>query len=429
MDQPLRLLLVDDAEDDTQMLLQSLRSHGCAVASEAVDTPAGMRAALERQEWDLIACDYALPHFSARAALALAKELRPGVPFIIVSREIDPNLAVELIKLGAQDYVQKSELIRLGPVVEREVRNAALTRQRRLAEDKLRESQELFRAIVENVGDLVAVLDTDGRRIYNSPSYRPLFREQDIRQGSISFLEIHPEDRERIKELFRRTVMTGIGERAEFRFVLKDSSIRHMESDGRAIRGPDGKVSKVVVVSRDITELKLLEVRLREMAATDFLTGLANRRHFLARLEQELSRIHRLDGHCASVLMLDSDHFKQVNDTFGHATGDNVLRHLAALMQRELRNIDTIGRVGGEEFAVILPGADLPAAEVFAERLRNKIAASPMTHEDQPIALTVSIGVAGMKTGDASADDALVRADRALFRAKECGRNRVSVEV
>jgi len=428
MDRPLRLLLVEDAEDDAQMLLQSLRSHGFALASEAVDTPAGMRAALERQEWDLIACDYALPHFSARAALALAKELRPGVPFIIVSREIDLNLAVELIKLGAQDYVQIGELIRLGPVVERELRNAALARQRRLAEDKLREGQELFRAIVENVGDLVAVLDTDGRRIYNSPSYRPLFREQDIRQGSISFSEIHPEDRERIKDLFRRTVTTGIGERAEFRFVLKDGSIRHMESDGRAIRGPDGKVSKVVVVSRDITELKLLEVRLREMAATDFLTGLANRRHFLARLEQELSRIHRLDGHCASVLMLDSDHFKQVNDTFGHATGDNVLRHLAALMQRELRNIDTIGRVGGEEFAVILPGADLPAAEVFAERLRNKIAASPMTHEDQPIALTVSIGVAGMRAGDASADDALVRADRALFRAKECGRNRVAVE-
>ena len=304
-----------------------------------------------------------------------------------------------------------------------------ITRQRKLAEDKLRESQELFRAIVENVGDLVAVLDSDGRRIYNSPSYRPLFREEDIRQGSNSFLEIHPEDRERIKEIFRRTVTTGVGERAEFRFVLKDGSVRHMESDGRAIRGADGKVSKVVVVSRDITELKLLEAKLRDMAATDFLTGLANRRHFLARLEQELSRMHRLDGHCASVLMLDSDHFKKVNDTYGHATGDNVLRHLAVLMQHELRKVDTVGRVGGEEFAVLLPGAELPAAEVFAERLRTKVAGTPMAHEDRVIPLTVSIGVAGMKASDASADDALVRADRALFRAKERGRNNVAVEI
>ena len=429
MNQPLRLLIVDDSVEDIEFLLQSLRSQGYLVVSAAVDTPMSMRAELERQEWDLITCDHSMPNFDAPAALAIAKELRPDVPFIIVSGEIDLNLGVALIKSGAQDYVRKSELIRLGPVIERELRDAKLKRQHKLAEDRLRESQELFRAIVENVGDLVAVLDTDGRRIYNSPSYRPLFREQDIRPGSSSFLEIHPEDREQIKDMFRRTVATGVGERAEFQFVLKDGSIRNMESDGRAIRGADGKVSKVVVVSRDITDLKRMEAELREMAATDFLTGLANRRHFLARLDQELARVHRHEGQCASVLMLDSDHFKQVNDTFGHATGDKVLRHLAMLMQNELRKIDTAGRVGGEEFAVILPGADLPAAEIFAERLRKKVAGTPMVQEDRAIPLTVSIGVAGMNASDASADDALVRADRALYRAKECGRNRVEVEV
>ena len=429
MNQPLRLLIVEDSADDKELLLRSLRSQGYQVMSAAVDAPVAMRAALERQEWDLITCDHSLPNFGAPAALAIAKELRPDVPFIIVSGEIDLNLAVALIKLGAQDYVQKSELIRLGPVIERELRDARLTRQRKLAEDRLHESQELFQAIVENVGDLVAVLDTDGRRIYNNPSYRPLFREKDIRPGSGSFLEIHLEDRERIKEVFRRTVATGVGERAEFRFVLKDGSIRHMESDGRAIRGADGAVSKVVVVSRDITELKHLEAELREMAATDFLTGLANRRHFLARLEQELARIQRLEKHRASVLMLDSDHFKRVNDTFGHATGDKVLRHLAVLMQKGLRKVDIAGRVGGEEFAIILPGADLPAAEVFAERLRKKVAGTPMAQEDRAIPLTVSIGVTGMKASDTSADDALVRADRALYRAKECGRNKVTVEV
>jgi diguanylate cyclase (GGDEF)-like protein/PAS domain S-box-containing protein len=387
-----------------------------------------MRAALEEQEWDLIICDQSMPGFSAPAALAIAKELRPDVPFIIVSAEIDINLAVALIKLGAQDYVQKIQLIRLGPVIERELRDAKLTHQHRLTEGRLHESQELFRAIVENVGDLVAVLDTEGRRIYNSPSYRPLFREKDIRQGSSSFLEIHPEDRERIREIFRRTVATGVGECAEFRFVLKDGSIRHMESDGRAIRDADGKVSKVVVVSRDITELKLLEADLREMAATDILTSLPNRRHFLAQLEQELARVRRSEAHCASVLMLDADHFKQVNDAFGHATGDNVLRHLAALMKNELRKIDTAGRIGGEEFAVILPGAALPAAEGFAERLRKKIAGTPAAHENGSIPLTVSIGVTEIKASDASADDALVRADRALYHSKECGRNKVTVE-
>lgn len=428
MKQRPRLLIVEDSKDDVELLLHSLRSQGYAAASTTVDSPAGMRAALEGQEWDLIVCDQSMPGFSAPEALAIAKESCPDVPFIIVSGEMDLALAVALIKLGAQDYIEKSELIRLGPVIERELRDASLKQRQRITEDRLHESQELFRAIVENVGDLVAVLDAEGRRVYNSPSYRPLFREKDIRRGSNSFLEIHPEDRERIKEIFRRTVATGIGECAEFRFVLKDGSIRHMESDGRAIRGADGKVSKVVVVSRDITEQKRLEAELREMAATDTLTGLPNRRHFLAQLEQELARVSRVKTYCTCVLMIDVDHFKQVNDTFGHATGDNILRHIAALMRQELRKVDTLGRIGGEEFAVILPSAALPAAKVFAERLRKKVAGTPMAQESGAVPITISIGVTEMKAGDASADDALIRADRALYHAKECGRNKVMVE-
>jgi diguanylate cyclase (GGDEF)-like protein len=97
-------------------------------------------------------------------------------------------------------------------------------------------------------------------------------------------------------------------------------------------------------------------------------------------------------------------------------------------MKQELRKIDTLGRLGGEEFAIILPGAPLAAAEVFAERLRNMVAASPATHHDQPIPLTVSIGVTEIKVGDTCADDTLARADRALYQAKERGRNRVIIE-
>ena len=428
MNQPLRLLIVEDSADYIDLLLHAVRSLGYSVVAEAVDTPAAMRAALARQEWDLITSDHAMPEFSAPEALAIAKALRPDVPFIIVSGEIDLNLAVSLIKRGAQDYVRKSELIRLGPVIERELREAALHRERQLAADKLHEGQALFRAIVENVGDLVAVLDTEGRRIYNSPSYGPLFRDEDIRQGSNSFLEIHPEDRERIKEVFHRTVATGVGECAEFRFALKDGKTRYMQSDGRAIRGADGAVSKVVVVSRDITELKRRETELLEMAATDILTGLPNRRHFVAQLEQESARILRDKGRCASVLMLDADHFKMINDTFGHAAGDDVLRHLATLMQNKLRKVDTVGRIGGEEFALILPGAALPAAEAFAERLRQYVAATPVPQADRTIPLTVSIGVAGMSADDANADEVLTRADRALYRAKGSGRNMVAVE-
>ena len=128
MNQPLRLLIVEDSVDDVDLMVGALRSQGYQVAYAAVNTPAAMRSELERQEWDVITSNRSMPNFNAPAALALAKELCPDVPFIVVSGETDLNLAVVLMKAGAQDYVQKSELIRLGPVIERELRDAKLNR-------------------------------------------------------------------------------------------------------------------------------------------------------------------------------------------------------------------------------------------------------------------------------------------------------------
>ncbi len=142
----------------------------------------------------------------------------------------------------------------------------------RRAEEMLRESEERFRLIAENVGDLVAMVDTDGRRIYNSPSYRTVFRSDEIQPGSDSFREIHPGDRDRIKAIFRETVRTGVGRRTEFRFLLSDGGIRYIESEGRVIRDATGSVSKVVLVSRDISERKRAEQRERmEHAVTRVL--------------------------------------------------------------------------------------------------------------------------------------------------------------
>jgi diguanylate cyclase len=168
---------------------------------------------------------------------------------------------------------------------------------------------------------------------------------------------------------------------------------------------------------------------LREMATTDFLTGLSNRRHFTARIEEELARVQRLNAQQATLVALDLDHFKQINDTHGHAAGDAVLKRFAAILRGELRQIDTAGRMGGEEFAILLPGADAAAATAFGERLRQKVMETPIMHGAQTIRLTVSIGISAMIPSDASAEAVLVRADGALYRAKEGGRNRVEIAV
>jgi len=139
--------------------------------------------------------------------------------------------------------------------------------ERKLTEEQLRQNEERFRQITENMEDLVAVLDVQGRRLYNSPSYRKLLGDPDGLRGTTSFDEIHPEDRERIRRVFRETLVTGIGQRAEYRFLRLDGTIRFIESQGSVVRDGEGRVINIIVVSRDITDRKNAEARIREQAA------------------------------------------------------------------------------------------------------------------------------------------------------------------
>jgi len=165
MNQPLRVLIVDDSEADATLLLHVLRRGGYEVVHTVVANPADMRAALERQDWDVITSDHAMPRFSAPAALALARELRPDLPFIIVSGEIDLKLAVSLMKEGAQDYIQKLELPRLIPTVERALREAQIRRERQQAKDALEVSETRYRRLFETAQDGILLLDSDTGQI------------------------------------------------------------------------------------------------------------------------------------------------------------------------------------------------------------------------------------------------------------------------
>ncbi|UUZ56408.1 GGDEF domain-containing protein [Massilia sp. H-1] len=180
-----------------------------------------------------------------------------------------------------------------------------------------------------------------------------------------------------------------------------DSSFRRLDGSARqhaltllVMPGHAEELDFVIVTTVDITERKRVDAELLQLASTDFLTGLPNRREFMARMEDQLARLQRDVGDGASVLMLDVDHFKQVNDVHGHAVGDAVLRHLADVLRGSQRKIDTPGRMGGEEFALLLPGADLDAAAAFAERLRQRVADSPYQSEAGALTITVSIGIA-----------------------------------
>jgi diguanylate cyclase (GGDEF)-like protein len=172
-----------------------------------------------------------------------------------------------------------------------------------------------------------------------------------------------------------------------------------------------------LVVSQFVTELK-------EASRFDALTGVLNRRAIEEALDVEAQRSRRLKE-VFSVLMIDADHFKDINDSHGHAAGDRALQHLATVLATQMRDIDRVGRYGGEEFVVVLPGTSQGEARDLAERLRQRVQALPLRWQERPLMLTVSIGVAQWQ-GDADDLTALVsRADMALYQAKETGRNRV----
>lgn len=310
--------------------------------------------------------------------------------------------------------------------------------ERNMAEETVRAQEEFFRMIAENVEDFIAVLDLEGRRLYNSPSYARLFGDVEAMKGADSFAEIHPDDRERVKRAFRETVQSGIGHRLNFRFVLANGGIRYMESCGGLIRNSQGQASHVVVVSRDITERMKYEEEIRNLAFYDTLTQLPNRRLLDDRLAQAMASSKRSNRYGA-LMFIDLDNFKPLNDAYGHNVGDLLLMQVARRVSSCVREMDTVARFGGDEFVVMLSELDADMNEsieqsaTVAEKIRA-ILAEPYVlkiHQDGNAAASVehhctsSIGVVLFINHDARQDDIIKWADMAMYQAKYDGRNRI----
>lgn len=189
-------------------------------------------------------------------------------------------------------------------------------------------------------------------------------------------------------------------------------------------KGGSGKYYAAII--RDISENKKTEEELLRLAATDPLTGAFNRREFTAIADREALRSSRYH-HSLSILILDLDHFKKLNDTYGHAAGDKALQRFTTLCCNALRNVDIFGRWGGEEFVALLPETDIEGAAIIAERLRKIVADNVLNYNEYKIQFTVSIGIAQYKDAETSIDVPLSRADSAVYDAKKAGRNRISV--
>ena len=199
------------------------------------------------------------------------------------------------------------------------------------------------------------------------------------------------------------------------------------------LRSATGKTDHVCLIIYDVTgvavnkrQLESANTKLQELALRDGLTGLLNRRYWESCLEREFARHQRYDNP-VSLVIFDIDHFKRVNDTYGHQTGDEVIRSVAEITSRLARETDFAGRYGGEEFVVLLPGTHLEGAAQFAERLRQAVEQQVLDYQGSPLSYTISLGVATISDDMANYQILLERADKALYASKEQGRNRVTL--
>ncbi len=306
---------------------------------------------------------------------------------------------------------------------------------RKRAEDAVRESERKLRILADNMSDVVWSVNPDLRYTYVSPSIERLrgFRVEEMLGRHIQD-GLTPETFAYAYRLIlaacdsaaRGETVGPVALRMELEHAHKDGATSQSEVCATALFDAGGRFTGLQGVTRDITGRKRLEAELQRLAVMDSLTELANRRHFLERLDAEAERARRY-GRPLCVAMVDLDHFKAINDTHGHAAGDEALRRFAALCREALRASDVIGRLGGEEFGIVLPETGIDAALPVMERLREMVGAQRMHEAAGSVDFTISAGVAELRPED-EVSKLLGRADQALYAAKRQGRNRVLPE-
>ncbi|MFZ5462337.1 MAG: EAL domain-containing protein [Pseudomonadota bacterium] len=422
---PLHVLLVEDTPDDAVLLARALRRSGFAVKYERVETEAQMRTALEKGGWDIVISDYSMPEFSALEALRLTKMFDPQLPFIIVSGNIGEDVAVDAMRAGAQDYLIKNNLARLGPAVMRELEESANRRRQLAAEEALAASEARLHSILDSLGDIVWSISLPSLRLdYLNPAAEHIYgRPVGYFTGHLGhWLEtVHPDDRERMRG-YTRDVLEKGSHSAEYRIVRPDGEVRWLFDRARVITNERGRRLRIDGIAADITERKRQEELLYRFSHYDALTGLPNRSLMLAQLAQALAHAQR-GGHMVAVLLVDLDRFKTINDGLGHSMGDEVLREIARRIAGAVRGNDLVARLGGDEFALVLN--DIDNEHVVATLTQKLIYAiePSLRLAGQEIYCTTSIGIALYPRDGATPEELLKNADTAMYEAKRAGRD------
>jgi diguanylate cyclase (GGDEF)-like protein/PAS domain S-box-containing protein len=414
----LRILLLEDSLDDAQLILLNLEQQGVYNDCQRVETEAAYIAALDSHP-DLIIADYILPQFDGLSALKLAREQLADIPFIFISGTFGEKVVAGALDLGANDFLMKDRLVRLGQSIQKVLEQKRLRDEKRRADAALIESERHLRSMMENMHLAAIMLDIHGNISFcNDYLLQITGWEQNEVLGQNWFDVFIPGELQAVQQMFLEAMESGaLPVHYENPILTKSGEVRLIKWNNSILKGVDGEIIGAASIGEDITERKQAEEALRRMSTHDNLTGLYNRGYFV----EELERLERGRKFPISIIMADVDYLKATNDQWGHAAGDSLLKRVAQVFIAAFRAEDVVARIGGDEFAVLLPNTDEAAVKISLERVQRIIQESNAAHNEAPI--RISVGVSTAVRNSTSLANVLKQADANLYRVK---RGRVS---
>jgi diguanylate cyclase (GGDEF)-like protein/PAS domain S-box-containing protein len=293
---------------------------------------------------------------------------------------------------------------------------------RQKAEDNLRESEQRLRTIIETEPECITVIGLQGELMDINATGLKILEVSTLEEAKQHYLRdfILPEFHKNFDTLYQQ-VTQGVNTIAEFEIIGLQGTRRQVEVHAAPLRDAKGNITALLSITRDITERRRNEARIQYLANYDALTGLPNRTQLDEHLRYALSLAKRSNGYLA-LMFLDLDRFKEINDSLGHGIGDDLLIMVAKRLQSLLREEDTISRLGGDEFIVMLPGSDAQGAAQVAQKILD-IVAAPYQIEQYELSVTISIGIAVYPGDGINLESLSKSADTAMYRAKNEGRN------
>src|SRR6202171_4462997 len=370
---PLHILFVHSRAAEVERCLQELDKVHFTVSAEIVRTPEEFSERLGSCSYDLVVAECPSPDWREPQALELLQLSKRRIPLIFVGGTLQRETVAEFITRGAYDCIEMGHIGHLPVAVHRALDEKSLRDERDRAQNGLRHSEARYRALAGNLSYGICRCDLEGKFLeVNEAMVKMLGYASKQELLTVNLASELIQDPVKRTQLLGQPDQQGAVDPIEIEWKRKDGATLKVRLSGQEVMGEQGTLSTYEVITEDVTKQRQLEDHLRQQAARDALTGLANYRHLAEVLDTEIKRSERT-GRQFALLLFDLDGLKQINDRYGHLTGSHAVCRVADVLSF-CRDIDTAARYGGDEFAVVLPETDSEAATQVAQRICNSIA-------------------------------------------------------